>query len=149
MLAIRAAPVVEALFEAPRDVAVEVLRRCSLPPYRLVRALEQRWPGPSGVPDRDGCRAVYLTFLLLKGPAMVEGQAADLAVLERRLEDLVGAMTEPARAAVDTGYQPPLGKPWRAWTAEITSTRRKLRRRFEGRTGRRVPDGADPAAREG
>ncbi|HWM60200.1 MAG TPA: GTPase-associated protein 1-related protein [Pseudonocardia sp.] len=136
VLAVRAPDVVEALLNAPREAAIEVLRRCSRPPYLLVRALERRWPGPSGIPDDHGRRALALSFLLLRGPTVVEGRAADLAGPERRLEELVRALSEPARAAVDAAYAPALGRPWQDWVATVTSTRRRLLRRLEARTGR-------------
>jgi hypothetical protein len=79
---------------------------------------------------------VAATYLLVMGPTLDEGQAAEFALLERRLEDLVRAMPEPVRDAVDISYQPPLGKPWHDWVAGITSTRRRLLRRFDTRSGR-------------
>ena len=135
VLGIRAEELADALLQAPREIALDVLRGAAKPPFRLVRAVERRWPRPAARPDQAGCRAVAVTFLLARGPSTSPAQADEHRRLLRLLEDRVLAMSGPARAAVEACYQPPLGKPWQDWVSGVTSTRRRLRRRFESRSG--------------
>ena len=140
VLVVRAGQLVDVLLTAPHERSVALLRRTARPPYRLIRAVEQRWPGRAGPVDRAAGRAVALSFLLVREHPADRGPDSDeLARLRHRLEDLVRELPESARAAVAAHGPPQLGPDWQDWVDGLTSPRRRLLRRFDTRSrpGRR------------
>ncbi len=133
---IRVPIVLDGLLAAPRDAALALLGSCSDEiATPLHQALKARWPSHVGTATAGECRAVAFTFALATstpratGRPRTEQQRAVLRRLLNRLAQLVAAMPQDVRTAVERSYPDGLGQPWWDWVSTVEPRRWSLRRR--------------------
>lgn len=135
---VRAPKVVEALLAEPRDTALAVLGgysdKAAIP---IFEALKARWPRHACTATADECRAVAFTFVLATGGPKTEQQRTDFNALLHRLAEVVAAMSQDDRTAVERSYPGGLGQSWWDWVSEVEPRRWSLRRRSSARSDKR------------